>query len=161
MPELTFENSTAVRTHLAALERTLGSILGHRLSDRHTLRDLHERLLAGRIGVVHTDYQMPFVEEMFERGQFFGPTTTMRPGIPRECHRNSLLLWYGSGGAYRLTTGFAYCDLTGMWVHHSWLLGANDSRIETTVPRDLYCGVVLTDAEARSWLREYTEPTAV
>lgn len=160
-PQLsTAENDAKIQHHFAALQQVLGPILDHRISERHTLGDLYKQLWGVKIGHVHTDYNIPFIEPMFKRGQIFGPTDQFRPGRPRECHRNSLLLWHASGGALRLTTGFAFCDDTGMWVHHTWLLNSAGQTVETTVRRDHYWGAILTDQESETWLDEYLDAPA-
>lgn len=152
------EELTERQKHFAELRQALGPILDHRISERHTLGDLYQQLWTLKRGHVHTGYNMPFVDAMFERGQLFGPTDHLQLGRPRECHRNSLLLWHASGGALRLTTGFAYCEDTDMWVHHTWLLNSGGRTLETTVRRDLYWGAVLTDQEAHCWIADYLKP---
>lgn len=74
-------------------------------------------------------------------------TTPVRhvTGQDNHCHGNSAEMWL-TGHAHALATGYALND-DGLWRQHSWALDADGTLIETTVSRDLYAGIVLSDVE--------------
>src|SRR4051794_37714600 len=99
----------------------------------------------------------PWTEAFLARGTLFGGES--RPGKGRQsaCHFNAARLWAGAKTHRQLVTGYALSQ-DGCWRRHSWVLDpvkGKPTLVETTEPRLLYFGVILTPEEAESvWQAE-------
>ena len=96
-------------------------------------------------------------KDIIERGQlWYGDNAIMKRGLPSRCHYNSAKIWETDKEKYRVATGYALSP-DGMWRQHSWVIevGPKENRIiETTEFRVAYFGMVLTDEEAETLLRQ-------
>lgn len=92
----------------------------------------------------------PDLEAIVRRGRRFSGDAELVEGEPRECHANSARLSLVLPGA-QLCTGYALSD-DGMWRQHSWVI-VGERVVETTVEREQYFGVVMTDSEAEEFRR--------
>jgi hypothetical protein len=84
---------------------------------------------------------------LFNGRQFSTTGLRQEHGDRSQCHQNTAQLYIS--GRYReasIVTGYALFD-DGIWRRHSWLLNL-DSIVESTVPRTIYYGCELSDAEA-------------
>jgi hypothetical protein len=73
----------------------------------------------------------------------------LKKGRRNRCHDNSAALWKKKPQSYLLVTGWALNQ--DVWRRHTWLLDKRGRVIETTVPQELYFGVILTDEEAQAF----------
>lgn len=92
----------------------------------------------------------PDKEIIINRGQVFDefyPRCRI-PMFAGKCHNNVAKLHRQRG--YRIATGYAL-SADGVWRQHSWALAHDDVICETTEPRVGYFGVVLNEAEAKSF----------
>lgn len=123
----------------------------HILNHRPELRRLRAQLLdiAGRD--VFFEPTEAYPDALLQRSRAFGPTHRLEPGLPQECHHNTARL-HQREPTLRICTGYALAD-DGLWYRHSWLLTPHDEPVETTTPRRLYYGAVLTPDETRGFLR--------
>jgi hypothetical protein len=79
----------------------------------------------------------------------------LEQGHQSECHANCAALWPSIKDRYRLMTGYG---LSGnMWRRHTWLADDENEVIETTIPRDLYFGVALSNSQAEAFCQGYTK----
>ena len=85
------------------------------------------------------------------RGQVFDGESTMMRGEPRDCHGNTSVLW-ADGKVDHIVTGYALSP-DGVWRQHTWGLQGSGEIVETTVAREKYFGVVLTDEEAAKFAK--------
>jgi hypothetical protein len=92
----------------------------------------------------------PTIDLLIQTGQSFSAEdASLRPGVERECHLNSVTLWR-AGKALAIGTGYALSD-DGLWREHSWAWGRDDDLIETTGPRISYFGLRLEGDDARRY----------
>jgi hypothetical protein len=91
----------------------------------------------------HREY---IADVIMQRGEFFDETHELIEGVPHHCQQNSARLWYENREKYRIVDGYALSD-DGLWRQHSWVVDANYNTIETTAPRVLYFGFILTELE--------------
>jgi hypothetical protein len=102
---------------------------------------------------------IPFVEAStsdFIRAQgslFSAQQILIARGARSDCHTNCAKTWKASQGRYQIMTGYGLSNDT--WRRHSWLISDNLVLTETTVRRDMYFGVVLTDAQAQSFYQAF------
>ena len=93
----------------------------------------------------------PHIELLLQRGRAFDATWFTYQGEPRRCHFNSAVFWVCTDWDIQLVTGFAL-DKAGIWRQHSWCCFEPEEglfkQIETTAPRILYYGVILTEEES-------------
>jgi len=75
-------------------------------------------------------------------------------GEERECHRNTASLWLNNKTKYRIATGFGLSD-DNTWRSHSWIITTDGDLIETTIGRDVYFGIVLSDKDAKTFAEAY------
>jgi len=94
----------------------------------------------------------PNIEILLSRGHKFEYPVQMIEGRASECHGNTAALWQ-EGIIAGIATGYGLSD-DGLWREHTWgILGR--SIVETTVPRDIYFGVLLTRNEARTFAAQF------
>jgi len=113
--------------------------------------ELQDRLLS--LGGVETC--LPNIEEdlkiILERGQvWYGDNVAFKKGEKSQCHNNSAYLWDVNREKVRIATGYALSEDDGIWRQHSWAIWNKPRKnkvVETTNPRVLYYGVVLTEEE--------------
>jgi hypothetical protein len=74
---------------------------------------------------------------------------TERPGDRNRCHTNCSTAWEAEPDRYRIKTGFGL--RRGCWRRHTWLLDPAGRVVETTVPQELYFGVILDPEQAWSF----------
>lgn len=121
---------------------------------------LAQRLFNFGGNVIHLDpddEDLPLYEP---RGRFMqgGPRRTIFvPMSPSRCHENVSRIWRDHPNDYTWWTGYAL--YRGMWNPHSWLVrvASNALRpiVETTLVRDFYFGVALTESEAAEFASWY------
>lgn len=96
---------------------------------------------------------LPWIEEdidkLMTRGQLWtGSNLKMAKGKNSQCHYNSGLLWEANQEKdLFIATGYALSEEGGLWRQHSWCVqkkARSMQIIETTEPRALYFGFVLT-----------------
>jgi hypothetical protein len=75
-------------------------------------------------------------------------------GDERECHTNSAVLWSKNRKKYFIVTGFALSN-DGTWRRHSWIKTIDSKVIETTIKREKYFGIILTDEGAEAFLEDF------
>jgi hypothetical protein len=112
--------------------------------------DLRDKIVAFGGEEVCMPYGEPEVEELISRGQLWGATSRMQIGVMSQCHRNSAKLWAKNQDKCFIATGYALSE-DGLWRGHTWCVKRTSrgiSIIETTVPRLLYFGYVLTLEES-------------
>ncbi|MFO0845845.1 MAG: hypothetical protein U0797_26260 [Gemmataceae bacterium] len=110
--------------------------------------DPETRALAGRLlGLGGTEVVVPF-DDWWASGLILGCGRAAGPdgltrlkGRPNSCHANSAAAWKAEPGRYWIQTGFGLSG--GGWRRHTWLVDSEGRVVETTVPRDLYFGMVL------------------
>ena len=111
------------------------------------LFDLRQKLLdfAGE-AVCFPGYEED-LDNILNYGQFWiGNNIKLMRGEPSQCHANSCNLWEQNKDITRICTGYALSE-DGMWRQHSWIIwhkARSNQIIETTVPRILYFGFVMT-----------------
>lgn len=112
-----------------------------------TLGLLYERLLEeGGLAVVPVPEE-PDADRIIDRGTLFSPKgSKVVEGVRNSCHANAARLNLGKEGI-DIVTGYAMSD-DQVWRQHSWGL-LKGKVIETTSPRKLYFGYILTPEEAR------------
>ena len=91
-----------------------------------------------------------FLKELLERGYAMNGTVKYRRGQQSDCHGNAIryILRFPT---HRMATGFALSD-DGLWRRHSWVLSDRGHLIETTIPRLLYFGIVLSPEETTNFI---------
>lgn len=111
----------------------------------------------GSQALIHSvDDDLP---KILSRGQLWGPTSQMMKGRQSQCHENSALLWESNQDKLFLATGYALSD-DGIWREHSWCILPKPRSIkviETTEPRELYFGFVLTLDETMEFATKNTD----
>lgn len=107
---------------------------------------LHNSLLqfGGHFTLIHeVDDDL---NKLLARGQLWGPTGRMLKGEPSRCHSNSVLAWEANQNLLFVATGYAM-SADGLWRQHSWCVlpkSRSVQIVETTEPRELYFGFVMT-----------------
>lgn len=90
------------------------------------------------------------IDDILKYGQFWvGNNIKIMKGLPSQCHYNSSRLWEKNKKDCRICTGYALSD-DGMWRQHSWVIWMkprSNQIIETTVPRIVYFGYVMTSEQ--------------
>lgn len=119
------------------------------------LRILTERLLQidGTRVVLPLDGE-PDLTILLARGYATAGPARRVPMQASQCHRNASLLFRRKKEATRIVTGYALSE-DGLWRQHSWVWVRNGHPplLETTEPRALYYGVILTCAESEQFAR--------
>jgi hypothetical protein len=115
------------------------------LSAQPRLEELERRLLAlgGQAVVFRPE---PDLELILARGRPFAGRSTRVQGDRNGCHQNASRLWRNTRPQTHIATGWALSD-DGLWRQHTWLMRRHFV-IETTERREIYFGVVLSEAEA-------------
>jgi hypothetical protein len=91
----------------------------------------------------------PHVTDLLGQGMVFSTEgLKLIRGEPHRCHRNCALEYLAEPATYQIATGYGLNN--GIWCQHSWLIkGIRKRRIvETTIPREVYYGICLTDLDA-------------
>ena len=122
------------------------------IMDEPKLEELRDKILELGGSEVNVTQREPHLDELLERGQvFYGKGSKRCPGEASQCHTNVAALWVHDRKQIRIVTGYALSK-DGLWRQHSWALDGRDNKvIETTIPRLLYYGVVLSDGEAEEF----------
>jgi hypothetical protein len=104
----------------------------------------------------------PQLSILCERGEVFGVKnrkSTRRKSC--NCHQNSAQLWDDYKPLLEIVTGYALTN-DGLWRQHTWCRRVEDGKIfETTVARDLYYGVRLTQKESKAFYQAECCPVKV
>lgn len=104
------------------------------------------------------DLREPDFENICQRGQvWYGDKVNRMRGDRSQCHANSVNLWEQNQDQLRIATGYALSD-DGMWRQHTWLIYQRPRQnqvIETTEPRQLYFGFVMTFEECEEFASHY------
>ena len=118
----------------------------------------HESLARRLLDVGGHFALIPGLEEdlaiLLARGESWpvSPAPKLIRGAPSRCHRNSADLFERRPGQYRIVTGYGLSldgDGLQLWRQHTWLWDVQAERVtETTVVREAYWGVALTDEES-------------
>jgi hypothetical protein len=88
------------------------------------------------------------VQNWIERGQIIhSENLVCKPGLPNDCRANSARYWQKHNARCSIVTGYGL-SADGMWRQHTFLTQADETVIETTVPRKLYFEYRLEPAEA-------------
>jgi len=145
-----------------AWRRWLARQAGRAITRQPRLAALWRRLLdLGGAAACFADTE-PDLESLLARGRVFAGPARLQPGGPGACHENTAQLWQGHPATLQIVTGYAL-SADGCWRQHSWLLdssGRPPPLVETTAPRLLYFGRVLTAAEARQFWADCGRPGA-
>lgn len=104
---------------------------------------------------------LPDIEEdianILAYGQFWiGNNIKMMKGLPSQCHRNASRLWEANKDKSRICTGYALSS-DGMWRQHSWCIwhkSRSNQIVETTEPRILYFGFVMTETQCEDFAQD-------
>lgn len=126
-------------------------------AERPELGQLYERLLQEGGLAVAPIREEPDAKKIIQRGRVFSPKgARIVSGDRNRCHGNAARLYLQKRGI-EIATGYALSE-DEVWRQHSW--GVKDGKvIETTAPRELYFGFILTPPEARlfCWVNQYLE----
>lgn len=121
----------------------------NKVYDKGQYEPLKKTLL--RLGgqAVAMKWREPDFENLMARGvPYRADGFIHRRGRLRQCHQNAARLWRRSKGKIGICTGYALSQ-SGMWRQHSWGVSIKDHTVyETTEPRVLYFGFLLTEAES-------------
>ena len=94
------------------------------------------------------------LNELLNYGQFWiGNNIKMMKGIPSQCHYNASRLWEQNKDKCHICTGYALSS-DGMWRQHSWCIwnkARSNQIVETTEPRILYYGFVMTTEQCEEF----------
>jgi len=94
-------------------------------------------------------------EAMAKGGQSFQSSgVQLKRGRPCDCHANCVRLWKRNKNIYRIVTGFGMQG-DQQWRRHSWLVDKSGKVIETTVPRQIYFGIVFEGEGAEGFCKVY------
>lgn len=119
---------------------------------------LNKRLLAlGGLAVVPWGLRDPthhMDRILSHRARTFSGIDALREnGDANSCHDNASAL-RDAGVVKRIATGWAL-SVDGLWRRHSWGVAFRENcPVETTEPRELYYGYILTAAEANAFTSE-------
>lgn len=133
---------------------------------------LREKLLAAggkEIVVGYGDYFRDGVSPslLTKRARLFDPqSVVLIPGSAGECHHNTAAMCAGRQlwrflerrrglPKVKIATGWALYE--GLWRNHSWGVTPEGLVIETTVPTEMYYGVVLSPAEQERFVDKVLE----
>jgi hypothetical protein len=118
--------------------------------------DLKQKLLQiGGERVIWLNHE-PHLDDLLARGQLLHDPVKIRKGQPNSCHENSAKLWAKDAVRTQICVGYGLND--GIWRQHTWA-SRDGSLLETTVKREHYFGIVLSDVEALSlWSRLHANP---
>lgn len=109
---------------------------------------------------------MPHLENdihpLIERGFFIDPDDVIsKKGEPSRCHANAAALWSANRKHLSIMTGYGLSRQGGIWRQHTWCLLTHDPQtdeeleekviVETTEPRILYYGFILSYEEAEKF----------
>jgi len=96
-------------------------------------------------------------KKLIDRGEFFGKTDKLKKGRHCSCHQNSCNLVEKYPDKYQMATGYALSEDL-VWRCHSWLIEKDkkDKKliVETTVPRIMYYGYIMTKEEQDKFIEE-------
>lgn len=96
-------------------------------------------------------------DEMAKSGVTFQSSgLKLKRGWPCHCHANCVRLWQRNKNKYHIVTGYGMMA-DQEWRRHSWLVDKSGKVIETTVPRQIYFGIVFKDESAEEFCKIYGE----
>lgn len=144
---------------------------------RHLLRDFRENLweewsdwnknmlvlrkcllsIKGDEVLPHPDY---YCLRQIREGYAVEPkTVTLNKMEECNCHQNALRLSIEDNSITDIMTGWAlhYDDGVGLWCQHSWAM-RDDELVETTVNRDTYYGISISEEEAKENIKSNGGP---
>lgn len=144
-------------------ERSVGDV--RRGVPKQKLKPLIDRLLSIGGDFVLIPLREPDLEKLLKRGTLWeGPPTHSMSMSMSQCHANVAEL-YGNRQITAIATGYGLThdpDGIRLWRQHSWgvLIGTDDvpEVVETTEPRKLYYGAILTPEEAEEFLQWNAPP---
>ena len=111
------------------------------------LADLRNILLTHG-GTEMVPQREPDVDELVENGRLLETTEEILiEGPDIDCHTNAAYFYLDRPDITEVGTGWALSD-DGLWRQHSWTM-RGDELVETTVPRELYYGVLLSGKNAK------------
>ena len=99
----------------------------------------------------------PDLKLLLTRGEPFDEPSELIPGESGQCHLNVAQIWNEHKEEFVIVTGYTLSE-DSLWRQHSWLMREQPTAkqyrlIETTIKRVKYFGVILTEAEARSFYK--------
>lgn len=118
------------------------------LKEQPDLLNLRTRLLS-----IGGEEVVPVFEDdlkkILNRGiPLINPIIKLIRGRPISCHSNSCEYWADHQKASELMTGWGLSE-DGLWRQHSWVRIIKSGKVvETTIPRSIYYGFVMTPEEA-------------
>lgn len=89
-----------------------------------------------------------FLKGLLNKGKVIDLPVRVNEMKSSNCHQNSAKLWRDEGA--RVATGLGLTKKDGLWRLHTWAV-KDGTIIETTVPRNVYYGVVLSDKKSKLW----------
>jgi hypothetical protein len=120
--------------------------------DNDEVEQLKRMLLRYGGWAANIDPDDPDLTNLIKRGVIMaGKGAMRRRGKPVNCHCNASELWID--GLARICTGYTM-GRDGLWRQHSWGLTTQGQIIETTERRIAYFGFVLTDEEAKQFVKQ-------
>jgi hypothetical protein len=92
------------------------------------------------------------LKKLLNRGiPLINPVIKLIRGRPISCHSNSAEYWEAHPMKTELMTGWAL-SMDGLWRQHSWVRIIKSGKVvETTTPRLIYFGFVMTQEEAEDF----------
>lgn len=124
----------------------------NQMKELRRLFDLKEQLLSYAGETVCLPNIDPQIDILLSRGQlWYGDIIKLKKMKTSRCHENSFNIWDKDKENSKIVTGYALSK-DSMWRSHSWIItkynNGNIKIIETTEPRELYFGVILTEKES-------------
>lgn len=96
-------------------------------------------------------------DAMVKSGESFqGSGLKLKLGRPSHCHANCVRLWKRNKNKYHIVTGYGMMA-DEEWRRHSWLVDKSGKVIETTVPRQIYFGIVFNGEGAELFCNIFGE----
>lgn len=119
-----------------------------------TYQDKINALKIKLLAIAGESFHAPAFEEDIERilEDGFQASTSglyVMKGQDNQCHQNSACCWNANRKHSVIMTGYALHN--GTWVSHSWVVDSKSNIVETTFPREIYFGFLLTDEEAQKF----------
>lgn len=135
-------------------QKSLEDMKKHHPTMDDRLFSLKEKLLSFAGDAVCLPGYEEDLTEILDCGQFWiGNNIKMMRGLPSQCHYNASRLWEQNKNQSHICTGYALSP-DGMWRQHSWLIwnkARSNQIVETTVPRILYYGFVMTNEQCEEF----------